>query len=133
MDISSLLEINPAHEFEVLHPQTGEGLSIFVSVQSVQSDAMKEVVRKTNDQNIKMARKNKPLTTKMAEEQAIAHASAAIVSWRWENADLDIDGESNPPCSDKNKRKALEIDWFFDQVQEQASDLENFTKKPVKN
>lgn len=124
------------HEFEVTHPESGEGLGVFLSVIGMESATFQRYVRDEGNRARERAFKErskdaKPLTIDEEEDALIRALAVCVVGWRTE-----IDGKSEPvvlwgadklECNRDNAAKVLrQFRWMREQVNAAASDIGNF-------
>lgn len=111
--------------FEILHPGTGAGLDIFVTVLSLDDEKMKKIQRRLTDRLLEMRRKNKSMTAEEIETNQINLLVEAITDWEWRNK-ANYKG-TKPPCDVANVKAVLsDLVWFRKQVDEQVGDTESF-------
>lgn len=132
MDITSLAKPEGTCEIELTHPVDEKGLGIFVTIQSETSDDVKAVTRGHTNKSMQRMQKGKMISSEIAEQQQVDKYAACIVSWRWDNEELDLNGDCSPECNTKNKKSLLDADPFFDQIREAASTFANFMQTPKK-
>jgi len=113
--------------YEVPHPSTDENVGIRVTLMSVNDKRMKGLKRQIQNANLQRQAKRKTIKAVEVEENEIAMASGAIVSWDW--YDAVYKGEK-PDCTPKTKAEILNAkSWIKDFVVEKL-ELESdfFTK-----
>jgi predicted lipid-binding transport protein (Tim44 family) len=126
MDFESLdLRVVPGAEFELLHPGSGEGLRLFPTVQSYDSEGVEEAQREVRRRAAKA--KTREEATAILGTQRVAMAKAALSHLRseceMENAPKDVDG----------LRAKLELPgyiWAVEQIEAFAGDRASFFPKP---
>tara|TARA_R110002167_G_scaffold42512_13_gene129169 strand:+ start:8124 stop:8525 length:402 start_codon:yes stop_codon:yes gene_type:complete len=132
MDILGLVKSDQLFDLELKHPITEKPLGVIVKLRSSQSAEVKTVERQNQDGiNLRM-QKGKSLKAAALEANAEARAAAMIESWDWQNQDLTLGEEASPECTQKNKLLLVANDYFFDQIIEASSNLENFTERARK-
>lgn len=127
-------------EIEIKHPQSGEGLGVFVSVIGAESEKFQAYLRteanaarrKAFEQSRK-GNADKPSTVEEDEASIVRAVSACVVSWR-----TVIEGKSEPvivwegkklDCTPANVALWLNrFRWVRGQINEATADLGNFIK-----
>lgn len=117
-------------EFEITHPDTGEGLDGFITVRGERAKAVVAYQRKQLNQQIKeeaiTARKgNKDAKVKLVEdylENANESAAMRVISWR----KIQKDGVDIPFSVEAAITLFEEYDWIRTQVLEVSNASENF-------
>jgi len=129
-------------EFELEHPETKDGIGVFISVIGSESTTFQQYVRDEDNKARRKAfenqRKNKPNEPMTAEDEeaAIARAvSFCIRGWR-----TVIDGKSEPvikwgadklECTPETAFKVMmRFRWMRAQVNKATGELGNFLPKP---
>lgn len=127
-------------EFELVHPETQEGLGVFLGIVGVESDTFQKYLRAEQNRERRRAfeaqrkGKNAEITTAEEDEERVLRALAAcITGWR-----TVIDGASKPVIY--WDRKGLEFSqdtavkwmqkfrWVRPQINEKTGELGNFIK-----
>lgn len=94
MDISEIKEVE--QEVHILAPRTRVKTGLVIIVNSVQCDAVQEIVRKRNDALLNRQ-------TVDAEEHSLNILVAAVVGWRWDG-DATFEGAKLEFNSDNVRR-----------------------------
>lgn len=127
-------------EFELTHPVSGEGLSVFLSVIGLEANTFQSFIREEGNRARRRAldaqRKGKgeeAVTVEEEEEALLKALSACVVAWRTE-----VDGKSDPviqwgtrklECTRANVTEWLgTFRWARVQVNAAASDIGNFIR-----
>ena len=126
MDIANVVKYESTFEYELLDPVTGKETGLIFELLSSSSEAVKKVTRKHVDFISDLERKGKKVKTDIRESQIVERLSASIKGWRW-TGDANWHGET-PEFSIKNVEEVIAVDWIFDQLIKQVTDIENFTK-----
>lgn len=131
-------------EFELEHPETKEGLGVFISVIGSESETFQRYVREEGNKARRKAfeaqRKGKsdgPMTVEDEEGAILRAVSVCIHSWR-----TVIDGKSEPvihwggdklDCTPDNAFRWLsKFRWVREQVNKATGELGNFLPTPSK-
>lgn len=117
-------------EFEVTHPDTGEGLDGFITVRGERSKVVVEYQRKQINQQLKAEainakRGNKDTKVRLVEdyiEDLNEAAAMRVISWR----NIKKDGVDLPFSVEKAAELFEEYEWIRDQVMEVSKASENF-------
>lgn len=117
-------------EFEITHPDTGEGLDGFITVRGERSKAVVAYQRKQANQQLKAdainARKgNKDAKVKLVEdyiEDLNEAAAMRVISWR----NIKKDGVDIPFSVDAAISLFEDYEWVRSQVLEVSNEAENF-------
>lgn len=117
-------------EFEITHPDTGEGLDGFITVRGERSKAVVAYQRKQANQQLKAdainARKgNKDAKVKLVEdyiEDLNEAAAMRVISWR----NIKKDGVDIPFSVDAAISLFEDYEWIRSQVLEVSNEAENF-------
>ena len=126
MAIGDIIKYESTFDYELEHPITGAGIGVFFKLRSSSSPEVKAVVRKHLDYSFTQIRKGKNPKGVVAEQQQIERVAASVAGWDWCEQELHK-GEGVPEYNFTNVCKALEVDWIFNQIDNQVSDAENFT------
>lgn len=129
-------------EFELVHPQTEEGLGVFISVVGSESATFQKFLRAEQNRARKEAFEaqkkggdaEKPKPVEDDEETICRAVAAAMTGWRTE-----INGESKPVINwggkglEFNQHNAVlwlrKFKWARLQINRQTGDLGNFIKR----
>lgn len=131
MNLLTLSQDNLAdsHRFELLHPVTGDGTGIFISVVSAKSDQaiqfMAKQMKRAQKQEFENARSRKPKIKELDEirKESIELAISRIVGWE----NIEWGEKKDLPFTSDNAQMVLEqCDWIIEQVLEQSNDLGKF-------
>lgn len=120
---------NKPHEFELVHPVTGDGLGIFISVLGKDSTAYRNKVRAFADQNLRGS--NQKLSLSDLEAKNVDALVAATVNWRSTKAGegkVIMNGEVLTFSHTNVRTVYASIEPVREQVQAQVNDLGNFMK-----
>lgn len=128
MDILSRVKSDQLFDLELLDPVDESKLGIVVQLRSVQSDEVKAVARKHADANMLRNQKGKALKSTVLEDQAEERVAVMIADWEW-SPNHKLGASDNPECNKKNRAILVKNDNFFDQINEAASNVANFTMK----
>ncbi len=126
-------------EFELVHPASGAGLGIYITVQGKHAEVFTAFAREAQRKAIRRATSGKTRTEDQilgdiasAEKEAIKLLAEATLSWRSQAEDgssvptLTFNGEELE-CTAENARKVYAArPWIKDQVDAAAGDLGNF-------
>lgn len=124
-------------EFELKHPETGDGMNVFLSVVGTESATFKNYVRREGDKarrrNLERELKNeKPdiLPMKEEEEMTAAALAACVTAWRTGDEPVIVWGDRRLECNHANATEWLTRFAFArSQVNAEASKIANFTAR----
>ena len=131
----NILDIQPVTRVvEVIDPRTQTPLGIKVHLKSLEDKDLETVRRSIQDKALVDSHRNKAPKAKEGEANLTKIIVASIVDWEWylpEGREKDetpnLDGETNPPASNRNITMLCEkAAWFKDQISEELSDTEAF-------
>ncbi|OBX06182.1 hypothetical protein [Gallibacterium genomosp. 3] len=131
MDFSKLsVPKTSTFKFEVLHPETGDGVGSFIEVYSSESDQVKRyqasLLRKVQKQEFENLRSRKPKIKELSEYEDETIDSAVVRIAGWEN--VEFDGKELE-FTEENARKLLSsCKWLASQIIEQSEKIGNFLK-----
>lgn len=143
MDFASLdlaVVTEQPHEFELLHPETKEGLGVFVSVIGSESETFQSYMReKANAARLKAfgqqrrGKPDEPATVEAEEDMVIDAIATCMTGWRTvtegKSAPVIVWGADRLEFSKANAAKWLKhFRWVRLQVNEATADLANFIK-----
>jgi hypothetical protein len=125
------------HEFELKHPQTEDGLGVFVSVVGVESATFQAYVRaegnKARRKQFKGRGASEPVTIEDEEDSLLRAVVACMTGWR-----TVIDGKSEPVIYIAGDAKQFtetnavawlkQFRWAAQQINAATADLGNFMK-----
>lgn len=129
-----------AQEMEVVHPETQEGLGVFLAVRGFESETFKQMARKEANaerkRRFEAERKGKAASVRLLEDDEVVNlrmTSALVEGWR-----TVVDGKSEPVIyvsgaklefnADNLDAWLREYDWVIPQIDKFAGDVANFTK-----
>jgi hypothetical protein len=125
------------HEFELKHPQTGDGLGVFISVVGAESATFQAYVRaegnKARRKQFASRGKDEPVMVEEEEDTLLRAVVACVTGWR-----TVIDGESAPVIVWAGRKLEFTADtalkwlkqfrWAAQQINAATADLGNFIK-----
>lgn len=131
MDFSKLSVPKTAtFKFEVLHPETGDGIGAFIEVYSSESDPVKHhqaaLLRKVQKQEFENLRSRKPKLKELAEYEGEAVNNALVRIAGWEN--IEFDGKTLEFSEENARRLLSSCGWLTSQIIEQSEKIGNFLK-----
>ena len=123
-------------EFEIHHPETKEGLGVFVSVIGQESETFLRYVRDEGNAARRRAfeaqrrgKVDEPQTIEQEEESLLKALAVCVVAWRTGSKPVIVDGGEELECSRVNVVRWLsKYRWVRAQVQAASGDIGNFTK-----
>lgn len=139
MDIGSIDTVgacNEGAEIELVHPVTQAPLGIFITVLGKDSDAFRDHVRETIDDDIRRAamakkrgKQEEIMTVAKSDERGLELLVLCTMSWRdGQKQTITLNGEELT-CTVPNVKKLYEArKWVKQQVDEGIADIENFMK-----
>ena len=115
-DLSSLDVVkssNEGAEFELVHPVTGKGLGIFISVLGNDSDTYRHAVEVRAQRTLRKSKKQRQqISLEEAENQAIEILAACTIGWTGL-----VENGKEIPFSESNARALYKkYPWMKDQV-----------------
>lgn len=128
LDYGSACEV--PYEFEITHPDTGEGLNAFISVIGTESGAFKNAVRKmANARRLREFEnerkgKNAPVLIEEDEKATLDLVCACVVGWR----NIIVGGKELEFNTDNLRSFLTQFDWVRGQIDKASTDMGNFTK-----
>ena len=124
-------------EFEIKHPESGDGLGVFVSVVGAESATFQAYIRaegnKARRRQFEQQRKGReePMTLEEEEETILRALAACMTGWR-----SVIDGQDEPVIMWGGNRLQFSTDaaikwlkqfrWVREQVNKATADIANF-------
>ena len=124
MDLSKIQ--STAHEFEVKHPGTNEGLGFHITTEGTTHPKVAAVLKTFQNRNMNRIVKNKPIGEDVALQHSINIIVAAATGWRFDK-DSNWNGEQIK-FTTPNLKMILEQTWLREQWTEVLEDDENFFK-----
>lgn len=137
LDLGKLAE--QPHEIELVHPENGAGLGVFVSIigsesetfQSYMRDKANEALRKSFRQQRRA--KDEPQTVEEQEELILDAIATCMTGWRTvkdgKNEPVIVWGEDKLEFNKANAIRVLKhFRWMRTQVNDATADLGNFIK-----
>lgn len=123
-------------EIEFLHPATGAPLGIFVTVLGTDSQAYRDFVRRTTNENIvnsaqarKRGKDPEVPTVEKAEQRGLDLLIACTTSWRTGDKPIVcLDGTELPFTPENARTVYKRFSWMQTQADEAIGDLKNFMK-----
>ena len=128
-DIFALASERKTHEYEFVHPGTKKGYGLFVSLQSIRSDAPQKLSKRNTAAAMKRARTNNPFTPDELRANEIEVVAACVTGWRWGN---DADGKPGHAggqqldFTPENLTRVLNVDEMREQLSGEINDEANF-------
>lgn len=131
LDIATAAET--PFEFELEHPDTKDGLGVFISVIGAESETFQTYMRQEGNRARKRAfetqRKGKSEPTTMEEDdEALTKAIAVCIKgWRTGSEPVIVWGQDRLECTPDNTFRWLKrFRWAREQVNKATGDLTNF-------
>ena len=130
-DIADVVSNNA--KVEIKHPGTGMPIGLTITLLPEDSDAMRALQRKWQNDALKTRGRN--LDADKLEARTLERLVAATASWEWgvdENGESCTIGGDQPECTPINVRKLYKDHaWLRGQVAEVLSDEAEFFRQPV--
>lgn len=120
------------YEFEVTHPDTGEGLGGFITVRGARSKTLQAFSRKKINEHLRQEQaqkaKGKPAvqTYEDLEETVVERAVLSVISWREITETVDGVEVQIPFTKERATQLFTDQPWLRDQVLEASNDSEKF-------
>lgn len=133
-ELDTVKACNDGAEIELRHPVTKAPLGIFWTVLGKDSDAFREHVRDTINDDLRRARNKKRTgdeaqTVEMAEQRALELLLVCSRGWRTgDQPVINLNGEQLTFSVSNAKRVLTAMPWVKDQIDAAIADLENFLK-----
>lgn len=128
-DIFSLPQQRKGYEYEIKHPGTKKGMGLFITLQSIRSEAPNKLSKRNQASAMKRARQNNPFTPDELRANEIEIIAACVTGWRW---GLDADGKMGNAggqqldFTPENVAKVLNVDEIREQLSGEINDEANF-------
>lgn len=133
-ELDTVKACNDGAEIELRHPVTKAPLGVFWTVLGKDSDAFREHVRDTINDDLRRARNKKRTgdeaqTVEMAEQRALELLLVCSRGWRTgDQPVINLNGEQLTFSVSNAKRVLTAMPWVKDQIDAAIADLENFLK-----
>lgn len=128
-DIFGLSSERKQHEYSVLHPGHKTAVGLFITLQSIRSDAPQKLSKRNTAAAMKRARTNNPFTPEELRNNEIEIVAACVTGWRW---GLDADGKMGNAGGKQleftpaNVAAVLGVDEIREQLSGEINDEANF-------
>lgn len=129
-------------QIDILHPSTGLPLGIRFTILGTDSAVYKGAVRRQQERNLEMAKKQRrlQLTPEMQEADALEVLTACTVGWERDVTDeqgvatgaepaIEVNEGEFLPCTPENVRRIYTdpgFSWLREQVDREIGDRRNF-------
>lgn len=133
-ELDTVKACNDGAEIELRHPVTKAPIGVFWTVLGKDSDAFREHVRDTINDDLRRARNKKRTgdeaqTVEMAEQRALELLLVCSRGWRTgDQPVINLNGEQLTFSVSNAKRVLTAMPWVKDQIDAAIADLENFMK-----
>ena len=121
-------------EFEITHPDTGEGLGGFVTVRGARSKTLQAFSRKKINEQLRQEQAQKAKGGKVPvqtyedlEETVVERAVLSVISWREITETVDGVEVQIPFTKERATQLFTEQPWLRDQVLEVSNTSERFS------
>lgn len=139
-DLDIAVAADNPYEFEIVHPETKDGLGVFISVKGAESETFQRYLREESNkarrkafQSQRSGKTEEPATVEEDEEKVLRAIAVCMTGWR-----TIIDGKSEPVILWANKKLDFSKDnaiiwmrkfrWVRSQINEATAELRNFIK-----
>jgi len=128
-DIGTLTAISGV-PLEITHPGTGREMGLRLLLQAIESEAVKPVTRRIENERLKLERTRKGgFNSDQLRQNGIDIISACIIGWEWHD---DASGNAGGFAGEQlaftpaNVKKVLEVDWLRMQIDRELMDESRF-------